>query len=720
MTEPRDYQKRTVHSIVARWRLSPARICCVAPTGAGKTEIGRFVMERYPELRWGWACHTLDLAEQARLRVPGATVFTVQGRFPENIDALILDECFIGSTLVGDKRIDEVKVGDIVQSVDHSAGMVQPRRVTKVFRKRGKNMWRLRIGATVIHCTSNHPFFVKGRGYVEAKNLLPGDLLCVWDYIRPEDADRWAEKEDLLEGMYEQTALADHGIHKSTLRQRTNDQAQSDAQESREGKGLSDSLGDGTQASGSGRQRERADSATTPDAEGLRKRLGSGVRSSDSRPTHRTAESLQARPGSPSSSDSNRGGRREPHFTEEASAGQEEGEILVWARLDRSEGIEQAGDGPYVYNLEVEGNHTYFANGILVHNCHHYAAEEWEAVMLRFNGNILGLTATPMRADGVSLRGLFDDITVAAPYSELIRGGYIVPSRTLRPGRKLDRGIALDPVAAYLKHGEGRVGFCFGRTIEICREYAERFTAFGVPAACVDANTPAEERRERIEGLGSGKYKILTSVYALTEGIDVPKASIVILARGCGHPSLLIQMGGRALRVYPGKLDALILDLPGVTWVHGFVHEDREYSLDGLTRKPEAMALRVCQKCGFTEESGEPLCARCGFRLPPRDMRPKDMGQKLIEATAGNRDLAETLELSRLMLEAKRTGRQDDWIIQRFKSAFGKQPELPFDVERRLAMYEKMKDQGRALGYAGGYAAARFKALYGAYPPRSW
>jgi superfamily II DNA or RNA helicase len=355
---------------------------------------------------------------------------------------------------------------------------------------------------------------------------------------------------------------------------------------------------------------------------------------------------------------------------------------------------------------------------LILDECHHYAAEEWLALMQRFTCPILGLTATPMRADGLTLRPLFDDLTVAAHYSELLQGGYIVPMRTLRPKRKLERGIATDPVAAYLEHGEGRVGFCFGRTIEICQEYAERFSAFGVPAACVDAGTDPELRKERLAGLGT-RYRILTSVYALTEGVDVPAASVCILGRGCGHPSLLLQMAGRVMRPAPGKTDCLLLDLPGVTWVHGTPQEDREYSLDGITRSAQGMALRVCQKCGYTEPSGAVNCTRCGFRLPPKDLRPKLAGEKLIEATAGNRDLAQQLLLSQL-LEAKRRGYHDDWIVQRYKQNFGKAPELPFDADRRMALYEKYKEQARANGYSMGYAAARWKAIYGAWPPRSW
>lgn len=348
---------------------------------------------------------------------------------------------------------------------------------------------------------------------------------------------------------------------------------------------------------------------------------------------------------------------------------------------------------------------------------HHLGAEEWSALAEKLSPYAVGLTATPERQDGVGLRGLFGDLTVAAHYSELIAGGFIVPCRVLRPARRL-RGIAQDPVTAYLNKGEGRHGFTFCRTIEIARDVAAKYTAFGVPATCVDAETPAEERRLAIAGLGK-KWQMLTSVYALTEGVDVPSASVCVLARGIGHSAGLCQMAGRVLRSFSGKHDALLLDLPGVTWELGLPHEDREYSLDGMKRREGAESVRVCQKCGYSELSGVSLCSRCGFKLPAKDLRPKVTNEEIAER-AGHTDLEKQLRLSTLVAEAKRKGYHDDWVAMNYKRTYGKYPELPHDLERKQELYEKLKHQARANGWSVARAAVMFKTYYNEYPPRSW
>jgi helicase-like protein len=56
---------------------------------------------------------------------------------------------------------------------------------------------------------------------------------------------------------------------------------------------------------------------------------------------------------------------------------------LEFSRVDRVEILEQgSGSGfkqvcpdGYVYNLEIEGNNNYFANGVLVHNCHQFKSK---------------------------------------------------------------------------------------------------------------------------------------------------------------------------------------------------------------------------------------------------------------------------------------------------------------------------------------------------------
>lgn len=54
-----------------------------------------------------------------------------------------------------------------------------------------------------------------------------------------------------------------------------------------------------------------------------------------------------------------------------------------------------------VYNLEVADNNNYFADGVLVHNCHGAAAHAYASFLNRLDArHKMGLSATPARKDG--------------------------------------------------------------------------------------------------------------------------------------------------------------------------------------------------------------------------------------------------------------------------------------------------------------------------------
>ena len=77
---------------------------------------------------------------------------------------------------------------------------------------------------------------------------------------------------------------------------------------------------------------------------------------------------LQAGSGGPINQDMYRGRWSEPLLS--ADAGREEDAVLEWSRVESVSRVEPGSSGgTTVYNLEVEGAHTYFANGVLVHNC---------------------------------------------------------------------------------------------------------------------------------------------------------------------------------------------------------------------------------------------------------------------------------------------------------------------------------------------------------------
>jgi hypothetical protein len=61
---------------------------------------------------------------------------------------------------------------------------------------------------------------------------------------------------------------------------------------------------------------------------------------------------------------------------------------------------------------------------------------------------------------------------------------------------------------------------------------------------------------------------VLVNCMVLTEGTDLPRASCVIIGRPTTHVGLYVQMVGRVLRTYPGKTEAIVLDVVGASVRH--------------------------------------------------------------------------------------------------------------------------------------------------------
>jgi RHS repeat-associated protein len=98
----------------------------------------------------------------------------------------VASQCFAGETLVdtaeGLRRIDEIRPGDLVLSRDEETGVEELRSVVQVFVTAAQPLVEVRIsGASgdteVVRATSEHPFWVDGRGWVAAGALICGDKL---------------------------------------------------------------------------------------------------------------------------------------------------------------------------------------------------------------------------------------------------------------------------------------------------------------------------------------------------------------------------------------------------------------------------------------------------------------------------------------------------------------------------------------------------------------
>lgn len=222
------------------------------------------------------------------------------------------------------------------------------------------------------------------------------------------------------------------------------------------------------------------------------------------------------------------------------------------------------------------------ASTLVLDEAHHYVATDWYGVATEYpKANVVGLTATPERGDGEPLGDMFRALVVAASYSELVAGGFLVPVRVFRPAVRLGDDLAQDPFEAWVKHSEGSQAFVFCARVEIAKALSKRFRDGGVMAGTIEAKTPKAERDDLLARFRSGKLRVLTNVNTLTEGVDVPEARTVILARAFGHVGAYLQAVGRVLRPAKAKKDAILIDLTGASIAHGLPTDDREYALTG-------------------------------------------------------------------------------------------------------------------------------------------
>lgn len=749
MTHLRDYQLAGRREIYAAWRAGAKGVLYVGVTGSGKTMLGTSIVRDAcaKGLHVTWVAHREELLKQARdtlrdvydvdasILGPGyrhepdapVTVVSVQtllARGPELPSKLtVLDECFPAGTMVDGRPIETIRPGDTVTCVDHEFGVPALRRVLRTSKKLffGRTI-TLRADHRGVTCTPEHPIYVEGKGYVEAQEVEAGDVLCVWEEIRDSEAF------DVLEGVSLRHSLVCDGDDEPKVRQRSHDREQSNAQAGSESASQQHPAQDWALPKGPRGERGRGNATREEGSEGSR--AGTSRSGSDENSTSGwVPDALQAGRGVPGLAVSNRGGWEFPHGASATGAGRKKRCVLARARVDSVARDEpRGGGGLEVYNLEVEGCHTYFADEILVHNCHHYAASEWKKA-IDVPGRALGLTATPERSDGRPL-DCFDTLVAGPKYSELIAAGHIVPCKVFRPDEALARGIAQDPVRAYEAHGEGKQGFVFAPTVGVAHEWAQAFREAGHPADVIEADTTPDERAALLKQFRDRRLRLLVNVYVLTEGVDVPAAEVCLLGRGCGHVSPYLQMVGRVLRPAADKEYGILIDLAGASYQHGLPTQDREYSLtDGIRNAPAVPgepSLRVCISCGLTLQSGKPC--PCGFRPEPQLVRPTIYDMALREVCPddvqheGIEKKMRELKLERLLAEWRATrGKPIGFVVGEYRKVFGEAPDLsalPLAEKRRE--YDAWKRQAQERGHNAGWIEHRYRAAFGSFPPRDW
>lgn len=626
----RPYQQDCIAAIEAQ---PPGAYLCQMATGLGKTVTFANIPRRGERMLI--LSHREELVEQPRKyftcsygveraasrsageEVVSASVQTLVRRLdrfaPDEFGLVVVDECFPGTVKVDGKPLNSIKNGDIIASWNIQTGQIEYKPVTHVFKRKPSEMCVVILeNGQFIPCTPNHPFYVEGVGYVPAIKLQEGfcvKRICVHNlrkanrsgciYEKPMENKNGFFQENrknllltgLLKRIFQTRIERNNGENQQKVCQRKNEAKKSDEKPGSKKENVGKAEGNRSLSENSVWKRGRAYSSAAEYADCVE---GSesvcGVRNPHKirgKIRNAISELLQGRHSNSWGNVSYRNRRRKSPLYRKKRAGQKEGVLFEHIRVARVEVREQTSDRTFgglcpdgfVYNLEISGNHNYFADGILVHNCHHAAAGTYRKIFDHFRPEkLIGFTATPNRGDKVRLNDVFQKIIFQRDLRWGIENGYLCGIQCLRvnigydlsavhtrqgdyaPG-ELDQAMdgTADAIAeAYQKYAKGAT-LIFAVSVRHAREIADK-----IPGAVV-VTGETRDRAAIIRAFTDGEIPVLVNCMVFTEGTDIPRVETVMVARPTQSESLYCQMVGRGTRLYPGKEKLVLIDCVGVT-----------------------------------------------------------------------------------------------------------------------------------------------------------
>ena len=240
----------------------------------------------------------------------------------------------------------------------------------------------------------------------------------------------------------------------------------------------------------------------------------------------------------------------------------------------------------------LESLHPDHFDVVIVDEFHHAAAASYERLLQRVRPKqLLGLTATPERSDGLSILQWFDGrIAAELRLWDAIDQHRLTPFAYYGIADDLDlrqipwrRGTGYDVdgltnlitgtdvwarrVVKELAEHVGPVeqvralGFCV--SVDHARYMARVFNTHNVRAIAVSAETPESERRDALEDLRQRRVNVVFAVDLFNEGVDVPQVDTLLMLRPTESPLLFLQQLGRGLRRSEGKTLCTVLDFVG-------------------------------------------------------------------------------------------------------------------------------------------------------------
>lgn len=359
------------------------------------------------------------------------------------------------------------------------------------------------------------------------------------------------------------------------------------------------------------------------------------------------------------------------------------------------------------------------------------------------NARWLGVTATPMRADGKGLGrhadGIMDEMVLAPNMRDLIHMGYLTDYRIFAPKSDIDLSnvpvsaggdfspeplrkavhkshIVGDVVQHYLKLAEGKLGVTFAVDVESATEIKEAFVINGIAAEVVTANTPDAQRISILRRFRNRELLQLVNVDLFGEGFDLPAIECVSMARPTHSFPLFAQQFGRALRLMvhdlwlndwdsysdddrrtmiasSGKPKAIIIDHVSNVHRHGLPDAPQQYSLNRRDRRSRTvivMPVRTCPSCMATYQRTETFCPYCGTV-------PEPIGRGTPALVDGDLQEMDSAALAKLRGEIDAPPRfpygAEPWVVAGIRNRHHEKGEAQEALRDMMALWAGMRTQ---------------------------
>ena len=636
--------------------------------GSGKTQMALALAAKMG-LKTLFITHTQDLVQQAydrceeclectksyikegKVDYSGDITFALVQTLVKKLDKVpqnefglvIVDECFPSGTLIntpnGKMKIEDLKIGDKVYSFNHDKSIVEIKEINYLFDKEVDELLNIQLenGKTIV-CTKNHPIYTN-KGYIKAEDIIGGDCVYemynVWEGNKKrkfygcsmvgQDVENAKNREGILfKRMWSQSIerlfskLCSWGNC-----YRKNENEQPDEEYGNEKKDGEYTTIYKSPSKNKRWKRNGNDDTTTKFIqrnEKIQYCFGTRV---CGRYWYEKREwlsnELQNRFGISEIANRNRDRWSFSLFNKKKRTRFEETRFIRAIRVEnisiqkqRSDGqFESNSNGIKVYNIGVKDNNNYFADDILVHNCHRTAVNATSIGMFRecieyfAAKHKVGLSATLSRSDGLEYcipyiigdivyeikednennqyvgvfegeeiirfdKGLFQTPVMVHPiqtdYSLIDKKG-AYKNVFDRNGMTISFSKLISDIACDNERNDmiaDLVNGLSGSTIILSDrvgqlEYLKDKIKDSVE---IDGNTKKDVREQAINDVKSGKKKVLLASYKIAkEGLDCKILQNVVFATPVKDYSVVVQCIGRCQRPYEGKDIAHVYDL---------------------------------------------------------------------------------------------------------------------------------------------------------------